>query len=144
MQPAVPVQGEQQVDLNAAMWVSVQKAASESRWIPSEYYQNEWVADVCAFLRDGHPRQLVPVPTETLYAMLEAITTAMDNKSVPGAWLVIANNAGCEFVDSLTRTQSPEAFTPNRPCKSPDLCRKSGFCDDAWHCSTQRQEAGHD
>jgi len=53
--------------------------------------------------------QPAPVPTDALYAMLDAITTELDRKSAPGAWLIIANNAGCAFIDALTRPQSPEA-----------------------------------
>jgi hypothetical protein len=43
------------LDLSLIQWESIQKAARESRWIPPEYFANDWVSDVCCFLRDGIP-----------------------------------------------------------------------------------------
>lgn len=49
---SAPVQ-TQTVDLDAEHWKIIQQAAEESKWIPPEYYVNDWVSDVCDFLRNG-------------------------------------------------------------------------------------------
>lgn len=41
------------IDLTNVAWRQIQQAAAESKWIPPEYYGNDWVADVCDFLRTG-------------------------------------------------------------------------------------------
>jgi len=41
------------VDLHEDMWAEIMRAASESAWMPAEYMANDWVADVCKFLREG-------------------------------------------------------------------------------------------
>ena len=41
------------IDIDALMWAGIKQAASESSWIPKEYYMNDWVSDVERFLRDG-------------------------------------------------------------------------------------------
>ncbi|MEO7326514.1 MAG: hypothetical protein ABIW82_16970 [Dokdonella sp.] len=43
------------IDLYALAWESIMQAASESKWMPEEYFQNDWVSDVCGWLRDGFP-----------------------------------------------------------------------------------------
>lgn len=43
---------ENVIDLDALDWRSIQQAASESKWMPLEYMRNEWVSDVCTFLRE--------------------------------------------------------------------------------------------
>ena len=43
------------IDLDVEFWKSIQKAAEESTWIPPEYFVNDWVSDVCRYLREGHP-----------------------------------------------------------------------------------------
>lgn len=40
------------IDLDATAWDQIKEAASQSAWMPPEYMMNEWVADVCAFLRE--------------------------------------------------------------------------------------------
>ena len=41
-----------EIDVEIEMWESIKNAASESDWIPKEhYFMNDWVADVCNFLR---------------------------------------------------------------------------------------------
>lgn len=45
------------LDLSQEAWESIQQAASEAPWMPAEYMMNEWVSDVCAFLRDPRPSQ---------------------------------------------------------------------------------------
>lgn len=49
------------VDLVALEMAAISQAASESTWMPPEYCRNEWVADVCSWLRDGPPRQKLTV-----------------------------------------------------------------------------------
>lgn len=39
------------IDLDASSWESIKEAASQSPWMPPEYMMNDWVSDVCAFLR---------------------------------------------------------------------------------------------
>lgn len=39
-------------DLDKNSWDSIKLAAKESGWIPKEYYMNDWVSDVCSFLRN--------------------------------------------------------------------------------------------
>ena len=40
------------IDLSDAFWKEIQKAAQESPWIPKDhYYMNDWVSDICSFLR---------------------------------------------------------------------------------------------
>lgn len=41
------------IDLDIGMWEAIKQAAGESKWIPEEYYMNDWVSDVCRFLREG-------------------------------------------------------------------------------------------
>lgn len=40
-------------DLEKIAWGAIRKAASESKWLPPEYFMNDWVNDVERFLRDG-------------------------------------------------------------------------------------------
>lgn len=40
------------INLDATAWDQIKEAASQSAWMPPEYMMNEWVADVCAFLRN--------------------------------------------------------------------------------------------
>lgn len=41
------------INLNLVDMEAITKAASENTWMPEQYMRNDWVADVCAFLRDG-------------------------------------------------------------------------------------------
>ncbi|MNE15636.1 hypothetical protein D3C81_441830 [compost metagenome] len=41
------------VNLDEAAWEMIQTAASKSEWMPPEYMQNDWLSDVCRFLREG-------------------------------------------------------------------------------------------
>jgi len=43
------------IDLKHTAYDQMQQAASESKWIPPEYYANEWIADCCRWLREGPP-----------------------------------------------------------------------------------------
>ena len=48
------------IDLDANAWENIKQAASESKWIPAQYFMGDWVADVCEFLRSG--RAAPPAP----------------------------------------------------------------------------------
>lgn len=48
---------ENMIDVSATDWAAIQEAASESTWMPSEYMRNDWVEDVCRFLREGPAAQ---------------------------------------------------------------------------------------
>jgi len=52
--PASP-QAEQPIDLDAVAMQQMRQAAAESTWMPSGYTSNDWIADVCRWLRDGPP-----------------------------------------------------------------------------------------
>jgi len=41
------------IDLDEESWRSIKQAASESTWMPKEYMKNDWVSDVCRFLKEG-------------------------------------------------------------------------------------------
>jgi len=43
------------IDLKHIAYDQMQQAASESKWIPPEYYSNDWIADCCRWLREGPP-----------------------------------------------------------------------------------------
>lgn len=43
----------QVMDLDVLDWEAIKQAASESVWMPPEYMRNEWVSDVCRWLREG-------------------------------------------------------------------------------------------
>lgn len=43
------------IDLWHEAYKQLQQAASESNWIPPEYYANDWIADCCRWLREGPP-----------------------------------------------------------------------------------------
>lgn len=44
--------GKTFIDLDAAAWAQIKEAASQSAWMPEQYFMNDWVSDVCAFLRE--------------------------------------------------------------------------------------------
>lgn len=48
-------QPEQPIDLDTVAMQQMRQAAAESTWMPSEYTSNDWIADVCRWLRDGPP-----------------------------------------------------------------------------------------
>lgn len=42
------------IDLEQELWDLIKRAAEESNWIPKEhYFMNDWVSDVCQYLREG-------------------------------------------------------------------------------------------
>lgn len=56
-----------EIDLRAAMMDELEKAASESPWVPENYYMNEVISDCCAFLRSDRPQ---PDPRDEVIARL--------------------------------------------------------------------------
>lgn len=64
---AAPVVERQDViDLDAVDWETIQQAADESNWMPNEYMRNEWVADVCNFLKYGRADTSQPAPVSVV------------------------------------------------------------------------------
>lgn len=41
------------IDADQSLWEQIKEAAGESAWMPPQYVMNDWVADVCRFLREG-------------------------------------------------------------------------------------------
>ena len=41
------------IDLDRLAYAQMAQAASESKWMPASYVSNDWIADVCDFLREG-------------------------------------------------------------------------------------------
>jgi len=81
---------ENMIDVSATDWAAIQEAASESTWMPPEYMRNDWVSDVCRFLREGAAAQL---GAEGFYqqvtdADIKKISDYMGNPDMPtGAFL---------------------------------------------------------
>jgi hypothetical protein len=42
------------IDVDEAAWQKIKQAAKDSPWIPKEYFLNDWVSDVCRFLKTYH------------------------------------------------------------------------------------------
>ncbi len=49
------------IDLDAADWRAIKRAASESTWMPPEYCRNDWVSDVCVYLRGAPSPDVIAV-----------------------------------------------------------------------------------
>lgn len=47
------VNGQVVFDLEKLAIEQIKDAAKESKWIPAEYYMNDWIYDVCEYLRNG-------------------------------------------------------------------------------------------
>lgn len=60
--PVVERQEPVVIDLDAVDWETIQQAADESNWMPNEYMRNDWVADVCNFLKYGRADTSPPAP----------------------------------------------------------------------------------
>jgi hypothetical protein len=39
------------IDIEKEFWKQIKTAAKNSEWIPEDYYMNDWVSDVCNFLK---------------------------------------------------------------------------------------------
>lgn len=53
------------LDRDAEDWKVILQAASESKWMPPEYMRNDWISDVCGWLRDGPPAAEKPPQEES-------------------------------------------------------------------------------
>jgi hypothetical protein len=84
-QPADPVTTE--IDLRAVMMDEIEKAASESPWVPKEYYMNDVISDCCAFLRgerknDPRDAQIAALVEALEYYAVEALPWDYDDSLV--------------------------------------------------------------
>lgn len=61
------------IDLDQEAWRSIKQAASESTWMPKEYFANDWTSDVCRFLRNG----IKPEPASVAVVMEGGAITAV-------------------------------------------------------------------
>lgn len=79
-EPGIPA-----IDLSKLQWEAIRTAAQQSKWIPPQYYSNDWVSDVETFLREG-PEAFMPdrpaaapepYPLELFdsYSVLQELTT---------------------------------------------------------------------
>jgi hypothetical protein len=64
------------IDLDGESWMSVKQAASESNWMPPEYTHNDWVADVCEWLREGPPASAAPEEVQDLMQAVDKCVAA--------------------------------------------------------------------
>jgi hypothetical protein len=65
------------IDVDAGAWEIIKQAASESKWIPKEYMMNDWVSDVCDFLRNGYPETQCVQSTLESKEVFPNVTNAM-------------------------------------------------------------------
>lgn len=63
-------------DLDAQSWKDIKQAASESKWMPPQYFMNDWVHDVCEWLRDGPETERVAMLESALKDALEVVLLA--------------------------------------------------------------------
>lgn len=64
-------------DLDKNCWDSIKQASKESTWIPKEYFMNDWVSDVCEFLRNGLKRE--KITEQDALAIAESLGPFFDN-----------------------------------------------------------------
>lgn len=43
----------QYINIEEENWKAIKEAASKSKWIPEDYFMNDWVFDVCEYLKNG-------------------------------------------------------------------------------------------
>lgn len=41
------------IDLEKESWKQIKQAAEESGWMPDDYCMNDWVSDLCRYLKEG-------------------------------------------------------------------------------------------
>lgn len=68
------------LDLDANDWETIKQAASESTWMPPEYMRNDWVSDVCKFLRGEQPTE----PTTPCFVCKKPVTGHVDEYCCDG------------------------------------------------------------
>ncbi|MBI6655015.1 hypothetical protein YA0721_03545 [Pseudomonas carnis] len=73
---------ENAIEVSASDWVAIQEAASESTWMPPEYMRNDWVSDVCRFLRKGPAAQ----------AQGEPVAWQRKSKNEDGRWFALPDS----------------------------------------------------
>lgn len=80
------------IDLDTIDWQAIQQAASESNWMPPEYMRNDWVSDVCEFLRNRSE----PVPP-----------TGGDPESFESWWSSLAS----QWSEGVAKTAAYQAWS---------------------------------
>jgi len=50
------------IDCDKEDFLAILQAAADSTWMPDCYMRNDWVSDVCRFLREGPAAFLAPAP----------------------------------------------------------------------------------
>ena len=97
------------IDLDVVDWETIQKAADESNWMPNEYMRNEWVADVCNFLKYGRADTSPPAPvavvlperlTPAEIEELEVIEVLLHSQGLSNLAGTMA--AARQFIDEVT------------------------------------------
>jgi len=73
--PPAEVEEVPTIDLMHVAYERLQQAASESNWIPPEYYANDWIADCCRWLREGPPVAEVEERRELSDEEIDALDT---------------------------------------------------------------------
>lgn len=79
---------QEAVDVTQEMWKQIQQAACESPWIKAcpDYTMNDWVADLCKFLRQGHPEREGWIPcSERMPERYRHVLVCCDDGTVPRA-----------------------------------------------------------
>ena len=71
-------------DFDAEAWKQVLAAARDSKWMPAEYAMNDWLADICQWLRDGPPAGEQAEPKRELTADERDVLDSALRSSVRG------------------------------------------------------------
>lgn len=77
---AAPTSDVEVIDIEKGFWEQINTAANASPWIPREhYFMNDWVADVCRYLKTGNGD--VSAPTgDALDAVIKQISADLWNE----------------------------------------------------------------
>lgn len=86
------------IDLDAHFWGNIQKAAAQATWMPEQYTVNDWVNDVCAFLRDGPTAS----PEEKAFKKLRELCGYVEN-STEMRVMLMQDDASREWLIFLDR-----------------------------------------
>lgn len=141
--PTAP-QAEQPIDLDAVAMQQMRQAAAESTWMPSEYTSNDWIADVCRWLRDGPPA--AAPQAEPSAALIRAYNSGYmqgHHDTVEAQFIVIhpldMDTYHADVVAELGLTAAPQAEPcigndPLCPCQDGDACHYKDAADGtkAW------------